>query len=112
MLSIGYDFSHVHAATLPYASPEVLSQEKYNQKTDVWALGCILYEMVAGKRAYNFSNEEIIKQRILHYPVPLLPVKSSQYKSIDYLNAIYNFCMKKNQDERPTIKEILNIDII
>ena len=56
-LSTGYNYSHEHAGTLPYCSPEVLKGEPYNQKTDIWALGCILYEMICLKRAFDASNE-------------------------------------------------------
>ena len=35
--------------TLPYCSPEVLRGKPYNQKTDIWALGCILYEVCTGR---------------------------------------------------------------
>ena len=27
-------------------SPEIIESEKYNSKTDVWSLGCILYEII------------------------------------------------------------------
>ena len=57
--------------TLPYTSPEVVKGLRYNQKTDIWALGCLLYEMIAGKPAYDHSHsEQVIKSRIISYPVP------------------------------------------
>ena len=45
-LTKNYGFCFEQAGTLPYCSPEVIRGEPYNQKTDVWALGCILYEIV------------------------------------------------------------------
>ena len=56
--------------TLPYCSPEVLQDQPYNQKTDVWALGCILYEMVANKQAFIAESEDALKQRIKSYQIP------------------------------------------
>ena len=47
-LSPGYNFTHEFAGTLSYCSPEVLKGEPYNSKADIWALGCILYELVLG----------------------------------------------------------------
>ena len=44
--------------TLPYCSPEVLRGQPYNYKTDVWALGCILYELVTSKRAFDEVIED------------------------------------------------------
>ena len=71
MLNAGYKFTHHIAGTLPYASPEVLMGLKYNQKTDIWSLGCLLYEIIACKPAYDHSySEEVLKSRILSYIVP------------------------------------------
>jgi serine/threonine protein kinase len=38
--------------TESYRSPEVLSRVEYNKKTDIWALGCVIYELLKGKRAF------------------------------------------------------------
>ena len=69
-LTPGYNFSHDFNGTIPYCSPEILNGERYNQKTDVWALGCILYEMVVGKRAFDAVNEDGLKQKITAYQIP------------------------------------------
>lgn len=87
-LSPGHNFSHTCLGTLPYCSPEVLSDEPYNYKTDVWALGCILYEMVTSKRAFDSEVEDNLKQRILSYQIPRLPVSSANFVSIGDLKEI------------------------
>jgi len=48
----------------------VLKDEPYNQKTDVWALGCILYELCTLKRAFASESEEGLKQKILGFQIP------------------------------------------
>ncbi len=65
----------VHDAngTMPYCSPEVLMNEPYNQKTDVWALGCILFEMLARRRAFNDAQEVLLRDKILSCENPSLP---------------------------------------
>lgn len=40
------------AGTYPYMSPEMLSSEVYSYKTDIWSLGCIVYELVFFKLAF------------------------------------------------------------
>lgn len=64
---------HDANGTMPYCSPEVLMNEPYNQKTDVWALGCILYEMLARRRAFNDVQEVLLKDKILSCENPPLP---------------------------------------
>ena len=49
----GYGFVHDINGTLPYCSPEVVRGEPYNSKTDVWALGCIVYELITRRKAFN-----------------------------------------------------------
>ena len=39
-----------------YVSPELVNEEKYSYKSDVWAIGCILYELCYLKRAYDGKN--------------------------------------------------------
>jgi serine/threonine protein kinase len=72
-----YGFAYEANGTLPYQSPEVLMGEKYNQKTDVWALGCILYELVTKRRAFELLNEAALRDKILSYSIPRLPTHSS-----------------------------------
>jgi len=64
-LTKGFGFIYDQNGTLPYISPEVVRGDKYNQKTDVWALGCILYELCTRRRLFNEGSEEAIRENIL-----------------------------------------------
>jgi NIMA (never in mitosis gene a)-related kinase 1/4/5 len=86
----------------------VLKDEPYNQKTDVWALGCILYEIVTLKRAFDNESEEALRQHILSYQIPVLPSHMSNFESISALRDIYGLCMQRKQDDRPTVKDLLS----
>jgi NIMA (never in mitosis gene a)-related kinase len=39
--------AHTQTGTPYYASPEVWNDQPYNEKSDIWSLGCILYEITA-----------------------------------------------------------------
>lgn len=71
-LSKNYGFLHDCMGSLNYCSPELLRGEAYNEKTDIWAMGCILFEMLTGTRCYNGSEEQI-KNRIIEQPIPKFP---------------------------------------
>lgn len=40
------DFARTAIGTPYYMSPEICEHKPYNNKSDVWSLGCILYEMI------------------------------------------------------------------
>lgn len=42
-------FTDTQTGTPFYASPEVFKDEKYDSKSDMWSLGCVLYELVTLK---------------------------------------------------------------
>ncbi len=56
-----------------YLSPEICREQRYNNKSDVWSLGCILYEMTAMKRPFEGSDIRQLVMRILRGAVPPIP---------------------------------------
>ena len=46
------DLAHTLTGTINYMSPEALDSQPYSMKSDVWALGCVLYEMCALQPAF------------------------------------------------------------
>ncbi len=59
--------------TPQYMSPEQAQGFPIDLRTDVWALGCVLYEMLAGKQAYELleNYEQTIFAIVLRKPAPL-----------------------------------------
>ena len=52
-----------------YMSPEVCKSEPYSAKSDVWALGCILYELCTLKKAFEADNLLGLVYKIVMDPV-------------------------------------------
>lgn len=44
------------AGTPNYLAPEMINCEPYNQKADIWAIGCLLYEMAALRPAFKVGT--------------------------------------------------------
>lgn len=60
--------------TPAYASPEQVRGEPVNTLTDVYALGVLLYELLAGRRPYEFPSSSLVEiQRIICEIVPTRP---------------------------------------
>mgnify|MGYP001581188498 CR=1 FL=1 len=56
-----------------YFSPELCMSKPYNNKSDVWSLGCILYELCTLTHAFDAANLKMLVQRILkgsYTPIP------------------------------------------
>lgn len=55
-----YEPLHTPCYTLPYAAPEVITQQGYDQSCDLWSLGAILYSMLSGKPPLRSNTLEKI----------------------------------------------------
>ena len=59
------NFAKTFVGTPYYLSPEICEEKPYNEKSDVWALGCILYEMATFKHPFNANNQGALILKIL-----------------------------------------------
>ncbi|RMC00021.1 hypothetical protein DUI87_23430 [Hirundo rustica rustica] len=60
-----YDMASTLIGTPYYMSPELFSNKPYNYKSDVWALGCCVYEMATLKHAFNAKDMNSLAYRII-----------------------------------------------
>ena len=59
--------------TLPYMAPEQLRGQRADARSDIWALGLVLYEMVACERPFKGKTGVELSSAILHQPPAPLP---------------------------------------
>lgn len=69
-LNKNYGLTHEQKGSLRYCSPELLSGDPYNLKTDIWALGCILHEIITLKPAYSNKDEATLRHAIVEGAMP------------------------------------------
>ena len=48
------------AGTLPYYSPEMCRGERYGEKVDVWALGCVVYELTTLSHPFHRDGDNMV----------------------------------------------------
>lgn len=65
--------NYTQTGTPYYASPEVWKDEPYDFKSDIWSLGCVLYEMVALKPPFQASDMSGLYKRVIRGQVPRIP---------------------------------------
>jgi NIMA (never in mitosis gene a)-related kinase len=70
----GTGLIHEQLGTLHYCSPEIITEQGFNEKTDVWALGCVLYELLTFRKVFSAElSESKIREAILRNNIPHLP---------------------------------------
>ena len=95
------------AGTPYYLSPELCKGEPYNQKTDIWSLGCVLYEMCMLKRPFRGKTMNDVIMKITQNPTPAI----QKYYDLD-LQALSRSLLSKDPESRPSINEILETPFI
>jgi serine/threonine protein kinase len=102
-----HDFASTYVGTPFYMSPEICAAERYTLKSDIWSLGCIIYELCAREPPFNAKTHLQLVQRIRDGKVSPLPSVYSQE-----LNSVIRDCLKVNPNQRPDTATLLNLPYV
>lgn len=91
-----------------YTSPEICLGKKYNSKTDVWSLGCVLFELATFEHAFNGRSQRQLFENIVNAACP--PLRTSAYSSA--LGVLVAEMLRKNPRDRPSVNQIIRKPII
>ncbi|XP_069504824.1 serine/threonine-protein kinase Nek11 [Ambystoma mexicanum] len=96
------DLATTFTGTPYYMSPEALNHQGYDSKSDIWSLGCILYEMCCLEHAFSGYNFLTVVLKIVEGDTPALP---GRYSSA--LSALMESMLSKDPCERPSAGDII-----
>ena len=98
---------HTQAGTPSYAAPEVWMEKPYGLKSDIWSLGCVLYEIISLHCPFRGENVVELYNRILVGEFSRIPNKFS-----DDLNWIILHMINLDPDKRFSCDELLGCQYI
>lgn len=84
--------------TYQYMAPEQLEGKEADSRTDIFALGAVLYEMAAGRRAFTGASQASLIGAIMH-EAPA-PVSSIQPMTPPAFDRVIQTCLAKDPEER------------
>jgi Tol biopolymer transport system component len=84
--------------TFQYMSPEQVEGREADARSDIFALGAVLYEMATGKRAFEGKTAASVIAAVLERDPP--PVSTVQPASPPVLDRVVKTCLAKDPDER------------
>ncbi|KAH8811415.1 kinase-like domain-containing protein [Xylogone sp. PMI_703] len=102
-----HDFASTYVGTPFYMSPEICAAERYTLKSDIWSLGCIMYELCAREPPFNAKSHFQLVQKIKEGKIAPLPSVYSPE-----LSAVIKDCLKVNPNLRPDTAQLLNLPVV
>lgn len=86
-----------------YLSPELCQEKPYAWPSDIWSMGCILYEMCVLKVPFDAPNIAGLVQKIVRGPIPSIPNSYS-----GFVGQLCSQMLDRNPNSRPGSAEILD----
>ncbi|CBY23261.1 unnamed protein product [Oikopleura dioica] len=96
------DMARTLIGTPFYISPEICEGKPYNSRSDVWSLGCVLYEMCTLRHPFEAANMRGLAAKIMRAEYAKLSPRYSQY-----VRSLVAECFKRDPTKRPSVNAIL-----
>src|SRR5262245_61712150 len=84
--------------TFQYMAPEQLEGREADARSDLWALGCVLYEMSTGRRAFEGRSQASLISAIMSSEPP--PIEQTSPLSPPALDRLVHACLAKDPEDR------------
>jgi NIMA (never in mitosis gene a)-related kinase len=99
-----HDFASTYVGTPFYMSPEICAAERYSHFSDIWSLGCIIYELATRQVPFEARTHMELIMKIKKGVIKPLPPQYSQ----DLTDAIA-WCLKVDPRGRPDTSQLLSM---
>ena len=103
-------YAYTIVGTPYYISPEICQNKPYDEKTDMWSLGCVLYEMITFNKPFESNSQMGLFMKILKEKPQKLNDNVRKTYSTRLLNLIYDL-LQKNPNKRFGLKQIFHSGI-
>jgi NIMA (never in mitosis gene a)-related kinase len=100
-------FLKTQTGTPYYASPEVWKETKYTNKSDIWSLGCVIYEAITLKPPFLASDMQGLYEKVVDGK--FLPIPKVYSKE---LSDLVEAMLSDEPDTRPSCQEILELEAV
>ena len=98
---------YTQTGTPYYASPEVWSDQPYDSKSDMWSLGCVIYEMTTLRPPFRAEDMEGLYKKVMKGVYPKI---QSQFSP--ELSNVIKSLLQVTPGSRPTAAKLLNSSIL
>ena len=98
---------YTQTGTPYYASPEVWEEQPYDSKSDVWSLGCVIYEMATLRPPFQAQSMEELYKKVMR---GIYPKISSRYS--EDLSDVLKLMIQVEVGARPSCEELLKMPMI
>ncbi|GMI03131.1 hypothetical protein TrRE_jg5845 [Triparma retinervis] len=109
LLGTSTAFANTVVGTPYYLSPELCEDKPYNDKSDVWALGVILYECLTFKHPFEARNQCALILKIIKGK--FTPI-SDDHPADENLKKIVSMCLTHDCAKRPSISDLLSLNYV
>ncbi|CAO1617619.1 unnamed protein product [Sympodiomycopsis kandeliae] len=103
-LGAAHKFADTYVGTPYYMSPELATGASYDTKSDIWALGCVAFELCSLTPPFDATSQEELTIKIKSGQVPCLPRGYSRE-----LGDVIREMLNLNPRRRPTTKQLLEV---
>ncbi|NXD07095.1 NEK2 kinase, partial [Nothocercus nigrocapillus] len=100
-------FAKTFVGTPYYMSPEQMNRLSYNEKSDIWSLGCLLYELCALSPPFRAYNQKELAEKIREGKFRRIP-----YRYSEQLNELLKEMLNLKDYCRPSVEDILQHPLI